>query len=168
MHFLRLSFHISQVGVRCVCDGRAKEARPDAGPDHDRHEAKRAATAPVTLTAKRIADAPARARRYWLADVQVPGLLLFVEPGGGRAFYVRTSIGRGREGRTQVTVRIGDAATTPLAEARSRALTILAEARSGVDPRASKTRAPTLTTVSAALDRHEATLATRGSCAAWT
>jgi integrase len=111
----------------------------------------------VTLTKARVEAAPARARRYMIADAAAPGLVLQIEPSGARALYFRGSIGKGRVGRIQIMARIGDPASVSLAEARDTTARWAAMARAGVDPRGDSTRA----TVAVALDRYEASLQRR-------
>lgn len=60
-------------------------------------------------------------RRTTYSVEGVEGLFLLVTPAGSRSWLVRYSIGKGRAGRRQRTVTLGDAQTIKLADAAERA-----------------------------------------------
>lgn len=92
------------------------------------------------LTARVVDMALAREKRYRIADTEVRGLYLSVEPSGAKSFLVRGRIGKGRGART-VDITIGSTDTVRLAEVRDTALGHLADLRTGQDPRR-KSEAP--------------------------
>ena len=85
------------------------------------------------LTQHRVDTARPRAVRYTINDAELPGFYLRVSPGGARAYYLYTRIGKGR-GARQTNIHIGDAAVLKLRDARRKARALLVEAKGGVDP----------------------------------
>lgn len=69
---------------------------------------------------------------YEVADSEVRGLALRVEPGGSKTYYLRYRMPDGQRGR----VKIGSIAAHTPAEARKEALKKVSEAARGIDPRA--------------------------------
>jgi integrase len=90
---------------------------------------------PLTVTSARTAEP--RETRYSLTSERVPGLALHVYPSGRKTF---AWTGRVAGSRTVVSVTIGTFGVVTTHQAETRALEIAALARSGVDPRAERTR----------------------------
>ena len=111
-----------------------------------------------TLSQHKVDTAQPRAARYSIHDASLPGFQLRVSPGGSRAYYLHTRIGKGRTAR-QAWIHIGDAAVLKLREAREKAKGMLVETRDGGDP---VRRLAAEEQVFALLDRYEASLKTRG------
>ena len=110
------------------------------------------------LTATRIRKLKPRARQYWEPDGGCPGLYVRINTGGEMSFYVRGRIGSGR-GAPQRNIRIGDVTRMGLADARTKALALLAEMRSGRDPVRTAARTPTVREL---IDGYGASLDRRG------
>uniref|UniRef100_UPI002613E82E integrase family protein n=1 Tax=uncultured Ruegeria sp. TaxID=259304 RepID=UPI002613E82E len=109
---------------------RLDQHRP---PEHKtRHRAKR-----VKLTQNRVESArPGKTRRR-IADADVIGLHLVVQPSGAKSYVVRGRIGGGRT-RPVIDMTLGSTDALTLGEARTRAKIALARMQSGEDPRADR------------------------------
>ena len=81
-----------------------------------------------TLTQHRVDAARPREERYTIYDAELPGFYLRVSPGGSRAYYLYTRIGKGRGARL-TNIHIGDAAVLKLRDARRKAQALLVEAK---------------------------------------
>ena len=86
------------------------------------------------LTAKVIETALPREKRYRIADTEVRGLYLSVEPSGAKSFIARGRVGKGRGARS-ADITIGSTDSVRLSDARDTALGHLVLMRSGQDPR---------------------------------
>ncbi|MEY8095835.1 tyrosine-type recombinase/integrase [Falsihalocynthiibacter sp. S25ZX9] len=93
-----------------------------------------AAGAKVCLTATIINAALPAAKRYWIADTDVNGLAVAVEPSGNKMFYARGRMGIGRGAKWR-DIRIGEVGVLVLPKAREKARELLVELKSGRDPR---------------------------------
>jgi integrase len=111
-----------------------------------------------TLTQHRVDMAPSRDERYTMNDAALPGFFLRVSPGGARAYFLYTRIGKGR-GARQTLIHVGDAAVVKLKDAREKARAMLVDAKGGVDP---VRRAAAEAVVSVVLDEYETSLVARG------
>lgn len=103
--------------------------------DHKKPARRRAER--TKLTQKRVADAKPTEKRQRIADAEVVGLHLVIQPSGAKSFVVRGRIGGGRS-RPVIDVTLGAADQMTLSEARAAAKDTLAAMRLGEDPRAAQ------------------------------
>ena len=101
-------------------------------PKPTRHRAER-----VRLTTQRVKKAQPANKRVRIADDEVVGLHLVVQPSGAKSYVARGRVGGGRS-RPMIDLTIGQHPVTSLSEARKRAKEILAQMRAGIDPRQKK------------------------------
>jgi integrase len=109
------------------------------------------------LTQHRVDAAPVQEKRYTVYDAALPGFCLRISPGGARAYYLYTRIGKGRGARLTM-IHVGDAAVLKLGKARDKARKLLVEAKDGSDP---VRRMTAEMQVSALLDEYETSLKAR-------
>jgi integrase len=103
----------------------------------------------IKLTANKVANLEAEGKRRWIADTEVPGLYVSVEPMSppvlaaadaderrvtSKAFYVRGRIGVGRKAPRK-DIRIGSVGQVSLSDARDVARRMVVQMREGCDPR---------------------------------
>lgn len=91
----------------------------------------------VRFTLKVVERAAARANSYFLWDLDLPGFGLRIEPSGAKSFYIQYRCGGGR-GAPSKKMKLFDARTTTVAEARKEAAEKLVLARKGEDPAADR------------------------------
>ena len=85
------------------------------------------------ITKRTVETAAPRDKEYYIWDEDIPGLGLRVLPSGRRQYIVQY-----RAGRRSRRISLGPSTILTTEQARSRALAILADARSGKDPAADR------------------------------
>ena len=85
------------------------------------------------LTKRAVEAAAPREKEYYIWDEDIPGLGLRVLPSGRRQYIIQY-----RAGRRSRRISLGSSTILTAEQARSRALTILANVRSGKDPAADR------------------------------
>jgi len=84
-----------------------------------------------------VAKAQPKDKPFEVADVDLPGFLLRVQPSGVMNYYARYRLPDGKQTR----LRLGSASTLTPAQARDKARRVLADVTMGEDPAAAKRRA---------------------------
>ena len=105
------------------------------------------------LTQRTVDAAKPGAKRYAIADTELPGFRLHVLPSGKRAFYLAYRVGGGR-GATQREPKIGDWPAMKAEAARRIAADWFAEVRHGGDPAGDRKKARTAPRMRDLFDRY--------------